>query len=532
MHNTKSYKLDELYDFLKQFHLTESLYHLGAINSALKYGYKSVEAKNISPGIINWLNGMTEIQRMQVSFDATRLSRFLTLSRANDYKSKVLYLGSKMLERALEMVGNLYDHDVESGVKSQLDSSKLLGRISSWQMPLQVNRMSIIGRGFLLFVLLAEKYREVYDIDANMKEVFGMTSYSFMATGFALWLMTNGILDYELLVEIEPLKQIVTLKSQKQFLTLSSGTAKDYRTLMRGADWCNVKKLNEIYGLDAFTRMPAIYCERGIKLRHGTYIVPQPKYLLDRASSGMFYLLADFERERAMKSGKHGENPFRKTFGEIYRDYVALQLDSSSSTHTFIDLDKELFVYSGKKPDFALIKDNICVLFEVKTSLLKIEARTYFEEDTLRSEVQAGSFKKAIRQLREFREAIFNKQLPDSRFEKVSRIISIMIGYEEVYVLNSSLLPLIEEYFPELSIDLQLGCIQDIETMGTIISEGNNLSKLLVEKIDGPDRYSSIDAYTINNLAVDANPIIKKAFNDFIESMIKHGMPLNNIVQE
>src|SRR5690606_27299830 len=100
------------------------------------------------------------------------------------------------------------------------------------------------------------------------------------------------------------------------------------------------------------------------------------------------------------------------------------------------------------------------------------------------------------------------------------------------YVLNSSLLPLIEEYFPELSIDLQLGCIQDIETMGTIISEGNNLSKLLVEKIDGPDRYSSIDAYTINNLAVDANPIIKKAFNDFIESMIKHGMPLNNIVQE
>jgi len=499
MCHSKSYKLDEVYDFLKQFHLTESLHHIGTINAALKYGYTSLEKKNISSDVIKWLNGFSKMQRMQISFDATRLSRFLILSRANDYKNEILSFGSHKLEKALEMVGNLYDPDVEFGIKGKLDTSKLLGRTSSWQMPLQVNRMSVIGRGLILFILLAEKYTMDYDIEAKMLEYFGITSISFIVTGFALWLMTNGILDYELLVEIEALEHVVTLESQKQFLFLSSGTAKDYKTFIRGSSWCQIKKLNEIYGLDPLTRMPAIYCDRGIKLRNGTFVVPQPKYLLDRASSGIFYLLADREREEAMKLGKQGENPFRKTFGLIYRDYVRLQLDNSSSIHTFIDLDEEMLEYSGKKPDFAIIKENICILFEVKTSLLKIEARTYFEEDELRAEVQEDSFKKALTKLYEFKDAIFNKKLSDNRFEKLNKVISIMVCYEEVYVLNSFLLPLIEEYFPEYCADLQLGCILDIETIGTFMSQGMDLSKVLVEKIDGPDKLSSIDSYIVNN---------------------------------
>jgi hypothetical protein len=190
------------------------------------------------------------------------------------------------------------------------------------------------------------------------------------------------------------------------------------------------------------------------------------------------------------------------------------------SNISVIDIDTDI-VYLRRKPDFALISGDKCLLFEIKTSSLKLDARTLFEEKTLREEVRSGSLEKSIRQLHEFKKAILERRLKDQRFGNINRVISIMIGYEEVFVLNSSVLPLMEEYYPELAEDLQFGCILDLETMGSSLASGNDLVNEIISKLENGSKYYPIDGYLINQKKIKVkNPITTNAFNEFINLML------------
>jgi hypothetical protein len=133
--------------------------------------------------------------------------------------------------------------------------------------------------------------------------------------------------------------------------------------------------------------MPAIQVRYSTRLPKDTYVVPQPLFLLQRASTGLFYLLADKERDLGAALGQHGRNDFRQSFGDIYRAYVGKHLNLAKDPMRFVDLDAEITT-AGEKPDFALIEGDTCVLFEVKTALLTLNARTIFDLDKTRAEVQ------------------------------------------------------------------------------------------------------------------------------------------------
>lgn len=45
-------------------------------------------------------------------------------------------------------------------------------------------------------------------------------------------------------------------------------------------------------------------------------------------------------------------------------------------------------------PDFAFVKNESCVLFEIKTTLLKVEARSYFEQSTLSAEIKTVALRR------------------------------------------------------------------------------------------------------------------------------------------
>jgi hypothetical protein len=396
--------------------------------------------------------------------------------------------------------------------------SLYFNRIGQIQFPLQASKKTIIGRGFLLFYKLIISTPTDYDFNAKFKEYFELTLIEFMSTGFAMWILANGTLDYEMKNEIKELQHVITLDTQRKFLSLSCGTPRRYRELVRGSDWKTPHKLKDLYALEPLTIMPAVKVEKSSKLSSTTYVVPQAKYLLDRASSGIFYLLGDKEKELAEREGKKGKNPFRNAFGMVYRAYVGAHL-SIPGRHQFIDLDNDFVQTGGKLPDFAIVQEDICILFEVKTSLLNINARTYFEKQTLENEVKAGNIQKAISQLMDFKQNILSGSINDARFSKTSAVVGVIVGYEDIFSINSTLLPMLDKINGSVVDDLQFASISDIEAIGSAIEQGLNIIELLQKKVANPTERQWSIATLFHKDMDHRNSILNQAFDEFIVMM-------------
>jgi hypothetical protein len=192
--NRKAVSLDELYGYLKGFHLSNSLFNIGALNAGLKYGFKKYPP-NTPDNVVKWLDFYADkiISTVELTLTLSRLARFLILSGANDYREKYLVPGSPEFAHALNMVGELYEGDIETGLIGKASIDRLLGRLSSWQFPLQADRLSIIGRGYLLFIKIPQSIEVEYSIDGKLKEYFDIGAFEFMTAGVTLWMMTNGL---------------------------------------------------------------------------------------------------------------------------------------------------------------------------------------------------------------------------------------------------------------------------------------------------------------------------------------------------
>jgi hypothetical protein len=75
MSTESSVTLEELYDYLQQFSLSDSLFVIGSINAAVKYGHRIPNTEDIPQAVINYiaLNCKTHIERMTLSMHLTYL---------------------------------------------------------------------------------------------------------------------------------------------------------------------------------------------------------------------------------------------------------------------------------------------------------------------------------------------------------------------------------------------------------------------------------------------------------------------------
>nr|WP_199082487.1 hypothetical protein [Pedobacter sp. ASV19] len=521
----KSHTLLEVYQYFKKYQLSDSLYLIGAVNAALKYGPNHLQTKDIPEEVGIWLGRATQPgMRFNIYTSATRLARLLLLSGTNDYRGIPLSLSDNSLPIAIDVAGDCYDPELEDQLKNASShlTNNILGRIGQIQFPLQGNRLTLLGRAMLLFEILPQSVPGSYSIDQKLTDYFNISVMEFIATGLALWLKCDGSIDYNLEIDSN-LDKYVNDGTQQAFLKLSSGTAEDYKRIIRGENWKVPNKLFDTYFLEPLLQMPAIQVEYSSTLKKGTYVVPQSKYLLDRASTGIFHLLANKEQMLGQAAGKMKENAFRVYFGDIYRAYVKTQLLLASGDTLLIDLDEDFGNKSGEKlPDFAIIQGNICIVTEVKTSLLTLKSRAFFDEALMEQEIKGGSFKKAVIQLSEFRNRILLNQTGDPRFKFVNEVINILAGYEDIFVLNSYLLPMLEKQYGTLAENLQLASISDVDALGSILAEGQSIAKLMKLKIDNKDTKSwMLEQYLKDHIQTE-NSVLKEAFNSLLERLGVH----------
>ncbi len=516
----KTTSLDELYEYLKRFSLSDSLFVISIVNNAFKYGVHML-SDDANKNTVAWIQDhcKTDMDRFALMAHMTRMARFLLLSRSNDYKSAILDTGTQEMGYAVHLVATLYEVEVEGKPKSLDDLTINFGRLGQWQFPLQARRDAIIGRGYLLFEEIPKALGIRYDFDKKMKEYFDLDVLQFIASGLAAWTMSTGVLKYKLTIEVPELAKIVSTTTLDKFVELSSGTPEDYRRYIRGENWKSSDKLLDIYFLDPLLKMPAIRVERSGKLEPGQYVVPQPIYLLMRASLGVFHLLADKEREIAAAQGKSGKNDFKEVFGEVYREYVGRQLSQATQPVDFIDLDKEIGT-DIRKPDFALIKDDTCILFEVKTSFLTLEPRMLFDKVLAKEEIDQpkGNFKKAVDQLNIFEEGIKNGKINDERFKGVTKIVKVIVGFEDLFLANAFLLPIAKETYGDQIDRFQVATLSDIELLGAKLANGGDVLKVVWEKASSSELSQwSLSAFVFQNTKETSveNPLLKKAFSDF-----------------
>lgn len=512
--------LEELYGYLKRFSLSDSLFVISTVNNAFKYGINAL-SDDANKNIVDWIQDhcKTDIDKFALMAHMTRMARFLLLSRANDYKTPILDTGTQEMSYAIHLVATLYEVEVEETPKNLEDLTINFGRLGQWQFPLQTRRDAVIGRGYLLFEEIPKALGIRYNFDEKMKEYFDLDVIQFIASGLAAWAMSTGILKYKLTIEVPELAQIVSTATLDKFVELSSGTPEDYRKNIRGEDWKSSDKLLDIYFLDPLLKMPAIRVERSVKLEPGQYVVPQPLYLLMRASLGIFHLLADEERKIAANQGKSGKNDFKEAFGEVYREYVGRQLAQAAQPVNFVDLDKEIQT-DIRKPDFALIKDDVCILFEVKTSFLTLEPRMLFDKALAKEEISQtkGNFKKATDQLNTFEECIKSGGINDKRFKEVTKVVKIIVGFEDLFLANAFLLPIAKEIYREQIDQFQIATLSDIETLGAKLANGGDVLRVIWEKTSSLElRQWSLSAFLFQSTKETSaeNPLLKKAFRDF-----------------
>lgn len=518
----KTYSLDELYAFLKRFNLAMSLHQIGCFNEILKFGHRTLKDGNDQPQVRAYLEKLSDIDRLSFRLISTRLARFLMLSGANDYRDPVLNIQDGSLQDALNRTGQMSEKMVRLSFENDYDPLVLLGRESQWQFPLQVFEKYTIGRGYLLFDKLLYTVENEYDINKKMHDYFGIGSYEFLVNGFIFWIKSDGLINGDIMTDTGEIQDIISPTNQQRFIELSSGSYRQYRECFRGQNWKRNNKIAEIYGLDPLTWMPIIIPDNGRLLPSKTYIIPQPHNLIERTFSGIFYLLADKEKHLANEANQKRKNSFRTMFGKLYREYAKIHLSLSRTNINCIDLDKDFTQKKGMPiPDFALISETTCLLIEIKTSLLSLDSRTYFDMDQLEEEVKNGSLKKAITQLHRFKEKILYKKLDDDRFKGIDDVYIVIIGYEEVHVLNSILLSLMKKHYGEsITNGLQLGSISDLECMGTILQEGGDLVKLMKEKYHDPERsYFSISV-AFDNLKKVENKVLKKSYAEYINGLL------------
>lgn len=513
--------LIEVYDYLKRFSLSDSLFIIGSINAAFRYGFKTLSTQSIPPETLRWIEVKfpDRIDRLNLMLNVTRIARFLLLSRANEYKDLILDTGSKELVNALNLVSNLYDERVEPPIKSKGDLDRVMSRMSQWQLPLQELKGDLSARAHLLFRKIPKEIGSTYDIDAGMRRAVGLSAFEFMAIGHTLGAMCSGVLKHDMTIEVDSLKEIVTKEKVQKFIEISSGTPEDYRRYVRDENWKESDPLRDIYGLDPLVRMPLIKTTNGKYIEKSCWVVPQVNYLWQRMSSGIFHILADYERTQAQLAGNNGQNLFRDAFGDIYKHYVGLQLNQGKKNETLIDLDT--LNHQNPKPDFALISGNQIILFEVKVGFLTAASKYLGDEKQIRAELKRenGQFAKAVRQLNSFADDLMAGTVTDPRLAGKTEILKVIVGYEDFYLANSYLLPIAEEEFGTTAIEnLQIMTLMDLDLCGTALAnEGRVIEPMFKKVADKNLKLWSVAMYIKdqNKTVRNKNPLLNDAFKEF-----------------
>ncbi len=260
-----------------------------------------------------------------------------------------------------------------------------------------------------------------YDLNASFSRIYGLAFDSFVVLSFALFaLVINqpgrrfGVDQFTSSPDFD-----LSADEVEKFLGIISCSMEEYRDYARNPATC-------LSGYDLYNLNPLIMWP-GIRHSAGGVVVPIPRLLLDRVTTGIYY---DFLQRLPGAAGQFGN-----FWGKAFEQYVFQVFDTTSGVTK--PIGAQHLVASGRNCDWALIseEDRTVVLIECKTRGLSARAKITGHEGELRKsllrEIDDSSLAGGVAQLAETTQRLSSME----EFESF-RVLPILVTLDEIYLAN------------------------------------------------------------------------------------------------
>ena len=411
----KEYSPNDIGQYLRKFKLNDALSLIGELS------YKIFKSGK----------GLHTIKNIPVFDGVLAYLSMRLIESSNDYHSKDMTVED--LLKAIDMYLGLPD-------PFQEDSDNLQGfliRFGSSQFDYDREARHLLPRTLIIYENLWTKSGNCNQVDiANaIKSFSGLNLQEILVLSFAfLGSAKNGF--FRLIEDVDQypdtLKSYFDINKQKAFANWISCNYSYFRERSRSDIPSAIDY--EKFRFNPLLLKPAIIPDRNLKPGSSqVYITPIPALIYRRVTTGLYFTLSEYFQD-------NNEKQFRKTFGEVFQEYVGLLLQKAVGESNV----QQEWTYGPKKnrkatPDWFVIQNGTALLIEVKQSGLYLPAKQWGQLDEIHKDL-TRNIGAGVHQMWEFEEDRRNGSctVPDwlNGIEITERLV---VTYDRSYLVNSVL---------------------------------------------------------------------------------------------
>lgn len=161
-------------------------------------------------------------------------------------------------------------------------------------------------------------------------------------------------------------------------------------------------------------------------------IVPSPHLLVWGLSTGVFFSLSDYARGLGRRS------PFKALFGHLFQEYVGRILKEAPLLDCKgWELIPEFRSGVSDSVDWILVKGEVAILIECKSSRLRLESRAFVSGEEFEADAKK-CYLKPLQQIRDFARALKEGRIKREPIKGCKRLIGAVVHFEPLRLANSA----------------------------------------------------------------------------------------------
>lgn len=371
------------------------------------------------------------------------------------------------LIRCSELVTNvLCSADTTLSTRVPGQGWSLIHRIAYQQFPDQ-EADQYLPRALVIFRQIAASLEGPFSfqLDNAYQGKYGLTLADLWFMGFGLysWVIGNPGKPFrqEVLTGSEEFKGL-TAEKVRRFFGLVSCNYDQYR---KNLDVPSTGKEGfEPYNLNPLLRWPILL------MSSGEYILPLPRYLLQRASSGIYY---DFVGE--------DQSRFGNILGRAFELYVGKILEGLPGVPQLLpEREYQLDGQVSTTCEWIILDDDTAVLVECKTRALNALAKITGDGASIRKDLaRPHGVVDGIKKLQAVKSAIERRAVGLEPFHNVGRIFGLLVTLDDFYLPNSPFIrgiineELSSQGQPPIPWEFQLLHVGGLEWLSSLLAKSN-----------------------------------------------------------
>lgn len=423
----------------------------------------------------------------------------------------------------LQIMGDVEETIVEiedTGYKGKA-AWGMLFRIANLQFPDFEGLFDHLPRALLLY----RRLPQIKSYDFNPAEAFINITNGILSLD-EFWFIGMGIVSLSLLYPGKPvsIKQIadspelkgLDTKKVETFLEFAGIRPEDFSKLAQDpkVNWDGY----QIYDYNQLVERPIVM------LDNGRFVVPVPRLLIERISSGLYYIFI-----------KDYGQTFSSAMGIIFQDYVDFLLQNSIQSGQIIsEAEYSKVMQHGPLPDFLVLDGDSLLIVDVAMARISAETKAMADKDKLKQELQREDhIIDHLSKLYQVQCEIPRFAVTHTEFTKVRRVVSLLVLMDRFYWANDFFTrQIIDELLQSRNVDTRRFAFQIIHAPEferlTALSQRQSLIELVIRKADDPEakfwQFKQFIFKRSQELGVDfinlEDPNLRKTFEEEWESII------------